>query len=67
MTLSNAGHLPPLIRHADGSVERLEAQGGSPLGILAGMQFGQEARRLVAGDTIVLYTDGDHRGYEQQR
>ncbi len=58
LTISIAGHLPPLVRHEDGSVERIDARGGSPLGIIAGMEFGQDSRQLVAGDTIVLYTDG---------
>jgi serine phosphatase RsbU (regulator of sigma subunit) len=58
MTLSNAGHLPPLIKRADGTLEKLAGAGGSPLGILAGMQFGIESRYLAPGDTVVLYTDG---------
>ncbi len=58
LVLSNAGHLPPLIKRADGSVIKLAAAGGSPLGILAGMKFGQDAANLDPGDTVVLYTDG---------
>jgi sigma-B regulation protein RsbU (phosphoserine phosphatase) len=58
ITMSNAGHLPPLIRRADGSVEKPPAGGGAPLGILKGMQFGQESCTLNAGDTVILYTDG---------
>lgn len=58
ITLSNAGHLPPLLRRADGSVEKPPAGSGAPLGILKGMQFGQESCTLAPGDTVVLYTDG---------
>jgi sigma-B regulation protein RsbU (phosphoserine phosphatase) len=58
LTTCNAGHLPPLVKKADGSVIKLATAGGSPLGILAGMQFGQESAMLDHGDTIVLYTDG---------
>ncbi len=58
MTLANAGHLPPLIKKADGSVTKLSGAGGSPLGILKGMQFGQETVRIIPGDTVVVYTDG---------
>jgi sigma-B regulation protein RsbU (phosphoserine phosphatase) len=58
MTICNAGHLPPIIRKNDGSVQRLDSRGGSPLGILAGMRFDQGTLQLAAGDTIVLYTDG---------
>jgi sigma-B regulation protein RsbU (phosphoserine phosphatase) len=58
LTLSNAGHLPPIIKKADGSVKKLAPAGGSPLGILPGMKFGQETALLGPGDTIILYTDG---------
>jgi sigma-B regulation protein RsbU (phosphoserine phosphatase) len=58
ITMTNAGHLPPMIRRADGEVSRLATAGGSPLGILAGMTFGEETRVLGRGDTVILYTDG---------
>jgi sigma-B regulation protein RsbU (phosphoserine phosphatase) len=58
LTLANAGHLPPIIKKADGSVEKLPASGGSPLGILEGMQFSQEVMTLNHGETMILYTDG---------
>lgn len=58
LTMSNAGHLPPLIKKADGTVARLSTAGGSPLGILPNMQFGQETAMLTRGDTVILYTDG---------
>lgn len=58
LTISNAGHLPPIVKKADGTVRKLSTAGGSPLGILSGMTFGQEAARLEKGDTAVLYTDG---------
>ena len=58
MTLSNAGHLPPIVKRADGTVKRFSPAGGSPLGILPGMEFGQETLLLGPGDTVVLYTDG---------
>lgn len=58
LTLSNAGHLPPLIKKADGAVKKLSTSGGSPLGILAGLTFGQETAVLDRGDTVILYTDG---------
>ena len=58
MTVSNAGHLPPIIRKKDGTVKKLSTAGGAPLGILAGMAFGQESATMDRGDTVVLYTDG---------
>jgi sigma-B regulation protein RsbU (phosphoserine phosphatase) len=58
LTISNAGHLPPIIKKASGSVIKLSTSGGSPLGILADMKFGQETALLSRGDTVILYTDG---------
>lgn len=58
MILSNAGHLPPIIKKADGSLVKLAAAGGAPLGMMPGMQYGQETAKLERGDTVILYTDG---------
>jgi len=58
LLISNAGHLPPIIKKADGSVQKIAPAGGSPLGILANMSFGQETVHLDRGDTMILYTDG---------
>jgi sigma-B regulation protein RsbU (phosphoserine phosphatase) len=58
MTIANAGHLPPIIRKADGMVKKFSPAGGAPLGMLAGMTFGQETSALDRGDTVILYTDG---------
>lgn len=56
--MSNAGHLPPIIRREDGAITRLQASGGAPLGILPGMKFSQERAVLEQGDIMILYTDG---------
>jgi len=58
LTISNAGHLPPLIKKSDNTVTKLSTAGGSPLGMLSGMKFGQEIAALDPGETVVLYTDG---------
>jgi sigma-B regulation protein RsbU (phosphoserine phosphatase) len=58
LTLSNAGHLPPIVKKADGSLAKLGAASGAPLGMLPGMQFSQETAVIHPGDTVVLYTDG---------
>jgi sigma-B regulation protein RsbU (phosphoserine phosphatase) len=57
LTYVNAGHNPPMLRRANGSIERLEA-GGLPLGILADAHYDQEVKTLAAGDTLVVFTDG---------
>src|SRR5213083_2572392 len=53
----NAGHNPPLIVHAVGTMEQL-ASGGLPLGILADADFREGRRKLYPGDVLVIYSDG---------
>jgi len=55
---ANAGHPPPLLRRADGSVERLTGALSHPLGAAAGSQHVQAEVELAVGDTLLLYTDG---------
>jgi serine phosphatase RsbU (regulator of sigma subunit) len=52
-----AGHPTPLIRRADRTLET-SASHGTVLGALAHPVLQDEAIRLEAGDTLVLYTDG---------
>jgi len=56
-TSTNAGHNPPLVVRADGSLEKLET-GGLILGMLPDQSYRQETVRLEPGDVVVLYTDG---------
>lgn len=53
----NAGHNPPLIVHASGTMEQLAA-GGLPLGIMAEADFREGRTTLNAGDVLVIYSDG---------
>jgi sigma-B regulation protein RsbU (phosphoserine phosphatase) len=53
----NAGHVPPAVIRADGSVEWLEA-GGMIVGMLPDVQFESGAVALAPGDLMVACTDG---------
>ncbi len=53
----NAGHVPPAVIRADGSVEWLEA-GGLIVGILPEVQFECGTVALGPGDLLVACTDG---------
>lgn len=53
----NAGHNPPLIGRADGSIEQLSS-GGFPLGIMPEAEFEVGSTRLNPGDVLVIYSDG---------
>jgi sigma-B regulation protein RsbU (phosphoserine phosphatase) len=55
---ANGGHNPPYLRRADGSVEALTGEGGLVLGAMKGIDYPEHSVRLLAGDRLVLYTDG---------
>lgn len=53
----NAGHNPPLIGRADGTIEQLSS-GGLPLGIMPMASYDVGTAILRQGDAIVIYSDG---------
>ncbi|HEY9405687.1 MAG TPA: SpoIIE family protein phosphatase [Pyrinomonadaceae bacterium] len=57
LSFLNAGHNPPLIAHAGGSMEQLAA-GGIPLGIVAEAVYREGRTQLQPGDALVVYSDG---------
>lgn len=57
-TWSSAGHLPALLRTADGSVEVLAEAPDLMLGVLPATERHDHRCDLSAGDTLLLYTDG---------
>jgi serine phosphatase RsbU (regulator of sigma subunit) len=56
LTLSSAGHLPPLLVPALGEAAYLPVEPGPPLGV--GGPYHQHTVTLPAGTTLLLYTDG---------
>jgi PAS domain S-box-containing protein len=53
-----AGHIPPFLRRADGTVERLGGAGGRPLGIIEDSVHKSAAADLRSGDQLLVVTDG---------
>lgn len=53
-----AGHLPPVVRHPDGSTEELAVEGGPPLGVLADTEFPMTEAGLIPGTLLAMMTDG---------
>ncbi|GGT22657.1 hypothetical protein GCM10010254_48840 [Streptomyces chromofuscus] len=53
-----AGHLPPVLRHPDGSTHVAEAEGGPPLGVMTQADFPMSPLRLQPGTLLALTTDG---------
>ena len=58
MKYANAGHNPPLLKHADGSFEYLRSRAGFVLAGIEGFSYRVNEMQLKAGDRIFLYTDG---------
>jgi serine phosphatase RsbU (regulator of sigma subunit) len=59
LTVVNAGHLPPLLRKRNGSIQQIGTQtSGLPLGIQQQTVYAQSQAQLEPGETIVMATDG---------
>ncbi len=57
LIFTNAGHNPPLLAKADGTIVRLET-GGIVLGYLAEWEYEQSELDWEPGDVLLAYTDG---------
>jgi sigma-B regulation protein RsbU (phosphoserine phosphatase) len=53
----NAGHNNPILRRANGSIERLDV-GGLPLGIQPEAKYESATVTLAPGDWLIIFTDG---------
>jgi phosphoserine phosphatase RsbU/P len=53
----NAGHNNPILRRANGLIERLDV-GGLPLGIQPEAKYESASVTLAAGDWLIIFTDG---------
>ncbi|MDT9594417.1 SpoIIE family protein phosphatase [Nocardioides zeae] len=57
VTLTNAGHPPPIILRRSGRLEYVESHGPA-LGVFEDAEYGSSTHRLEIGDILVCYTDG---------
>jgi len=53
----NAGHNNPILRRANGSIERLDV-GGLPVGIQPEAKYESASVTLAPGDWLIIFTDG---------
>jgi hypothetical protein len=58
LTWAAAGHPPPVLRLADGTVRTLDAKPGAMLGIPLTQEIDDHTVQLSPGSTLALYTDG---------
>ena len=63
---ANAGHNPPIVRRASGTLESLPKT-GSALGIFDDLPLSEATVTLEAGDAVVLYTDGVTEAWQPLR
>jgi len=59
MQLVIAGHMSPMIRKTDGTIEEFdEGAVGVPIGVLKDFPFEVLSRKIQPGETVLFYTDG---------
>jgi phosphoserine phosphatase RsbU/P len=59
-----AGHNPPILRRADGSIERLKSE-NMPLGIELTETYETGLTRLEPEDLLIIYTDGVTEAWDE--
>lgn len=64
---SNAGHMPPLLRRADGEIVSLDRAAGLPLGVMPEPEYVASDVELTKSDCVLLYTDGLVEAMNPQR
>ena len=74
VTYTNAGHNPPYLMKANGTVEMLPMSKDIVAGAIDDFQFSEETFQLERGDTLLLFTDGvteaidpDENEYDNER
>ncbi len=58
VSVANAGHNPPLVKHSDGKFEYFKVKPGMVLAGMEGIKYRKNELQLMPGDQIYLYTDG---------
>jgi serine phosphatase RsbU (regulator of sigma subunit) len=59
ISLANAGHMSPMVRKVDGTVEEFDDRVvGVPLGVMEDFEYTLQERKLDRGESVVVYTDG---------
>jgi PAS domain S-box-containing protein len=58
LELCNAGHVPLVLVHPDGSTDLVGLDSGTPLGVVSGLERSSDRAALEPGCVVVLVTDG---------
>jgi len=60
----NAGHNAPILRRANGDMEKLDI-GGLPLGIEGAATYDTSTKELLPGDALIFFTDGVVEAFDE--
>jgi len=60
----NAGHNAPILRRANGEMEKLDI-GGVPLGIHSAAEYETSTKDLQPGDALIFFTDGVVEAFDE--
>ena len=66
LTYVNGGHMPPVIRHANGEIELLESESGLPVGVLEDQDYPPNETKLAPGDVVIMFTDGINEAMNEE-
>ena len=58
VSYANAGHNPPYLIKADGSIERLKVCKNIAAGVISDFNYAEDSFFLKHGETLLLFTDG---------
>jgi serine phosphatase RsbU (regulator of sigma subunit) len=68
VTLVNAGHMPPLLRNAQGKVKEIGGdEAGLPIGVLDDAEFEAFRYEMAPGDFLTMFTDGFSEAMNRNR
>ncbi len=65
--MSNAGHCYPLVRKANGDVERIQGGNGFPVAITMEAEFPEITFPVEPGDVMCLFTDGIIEAMDEEK
>jgi sigma-B regulation protein RsbU (phosphoserine phosphatase) len=67
ITYTNAGHNPPLIKRADGSLSWLDDRHGPVVGAMEGLTYKGSEMVMEPGDLLLTYTDGVTEAMDEEQ
>lgn len=67
LTHASAGHQPPLLLDADGTVHELDPVDGLVLGVSEELPYSEAVLQLKPGEGLVVYTDGLSEAFNLKR